>query len=166
MRRIRNTILVLAIGVLTSCFVQEDQYMQTVEELESVKNELALLKSNLGEFQYQATDPMLEINVRDIEFDEGGVIYSPSAKYRLSIRQTNEDFPLSNYAISIRLLLRDQNDNEIDDFSLFSEIENGVLSLAEEQSFIGLDVYEFAGFDIVAESYNWYPQTVFYPITD
>ena len=135
----------------------------TSDELDSIKNELNELKKGLGNIQYMAIDPQISFSIKDVEFLPPDSIYgSPSVKYRLNLKQNNNNFPLSEYKIHIIISILDTNGSEIDSFSVISETENGVLSIAEEETLFGFKKNNFDGLNLAIKNYSWNPNNEFY----
>ena len=154
-----NTIIIGLITILLSGrIVPEEDYRNTVKELGSLKEEVTELRTALGEFQYASMEPQIKCSIKDVEFSPSENSYSsPVVKFKASLKQTNEKFPIENYSIVLHFSVLDENDNEIEDITIYSEIENGVLSLAEEESIYGLRKYNFEGHKLVVKNYEWYP---------
>lgn len=153
--------VVLSLG---GCFVSDKKYQETVTELIQVKNSLEELRENLGGFQYLANDPKIYFSIKDVEFQSPNSTYdSPSVKFKASLKQTNADFLLTNYSISITLSVLDKNNNDVKEVYVRSEITNGLLALAEEKTIYGLKRVDFDGYKLVAKEYLWYPVYKFKP---
>lgn len=130
----------------------------TSGDLDSVKNELEELKKNLGDIQYMAMDPFVSFSIKDVEFLPANNSYgSPSVKYRLNLKQNNKDFPLSNYTIRIVVSILNETDTEVNTFSVVSNVENGVLSLAEEEILYSFKKTNFDGLKLAIKNYSWNP---------
>ena len=166
MKRIgKIAVLSFVVLLLGGCFVSDKKYQETVAELIQVKNSLEELRENLGSFQYLANDPKISFSIKDVEFQShlDSIYGSSSVKFKASLKQTNADFPLTNYSISIMLSVLDKNNNEVKEVHVVSEITNGVLALAEEETLYGLKRVNFDGYKLVAKEYRWSPVYKFKP---
>ena len=105
---------------LGGCFVSDNKFQETVTELVQVKKSLEELRENIGYFQYLANDPKISFTIKDVEFQPPEKLYgSSSVKFKASLKQTNTDFPLKNYNISIMFSVLDENNN------VLQIVENG-----------------------------------------
>ena len=105
------SLMMLSLG---GCFVSDEKYQETVTELNHVKSVLTELRENLGAFQYMANDPKISFSIKDVEFmSPDGTYGSPSVKFRASLKQTNANFPLTNYSILITLSVLDESNVKI-----------------------------------------------------
>ena len=160
----RIVLLFLLALSLSGCFVTDEKYQDAVMEISQLKNSLKELRENLGNYQYLTNDPKISFSIKDIKFQPPDSTYgSPTVKFKASLKQTNADFPLTNYFIIITFSILDENNNEIEDLRVSSEIENGVLSLAEEITLYGLKQVKFVGYKLVAKEYRWSPIYKFTP---
>ena len=150
--------------LLSGCIVSEEEHRKLAEELDRVKQELSLTQQTLGQFRYMALDPELEFSLSDEEFSEADSEYSsPIVKFKASLRQTNNEFPLDNYEILIDFSVLGQNDKEISEFPVNSTVKNGVLALAEENSLYDLKNTSLEGLKLAVKDYAWYPTRSFEP---
>jgi len=163
--RLILSVWILSIAFLLSgCIVSEEEHRKLAEELDRVKQELSLTQQTLGQFRYMALDPELEFSLSDEEFSEADSEYSsPIVKFKASLRQTNNEFPLDNYEILIDFSVLGQNDKEISEFPVNSTVKNGVLALAEENSLYDLKNTSLEGLKLAVKDYAWYPTRSFEP---
>ena len=163
--RLILSVWILSIAFLLSgCIVSEEEHRKLAEELDRVKQELSLTQQALGQFRYMALDPELEFSLSDEEFSEADSEYSsPIVKFKASLRQTNNEFPLDNYEILIDFSVLGQNDKEISEFTVNSTVKNGVLALAEENSLYDLKNTSLEGLKLAVKDYAWYPTRSFEP---
>lgn len=161
---LRVTLITAAALTLSGCFVSEQKHANTAKEVENLKAELQYIKSSIGDFLFLGLDPELEMSISDVSFTPPETKYSSvEVKFRSNLKQTNDEFPLQNYYVSITYAVLNDNGNEIGDFTFESKMENGVLALAEEQVVYGLKAFDTEGFKLAAKSYNWYPAQKFIP---
>ena len=150
---------------LIGCFVPEEKFNKSVSEIEKLKVEITELKNTLGEFQYLAMNPEIQFIIKDVEFISPKNEYDNiSVKFKVSLKQNNKKFPLSNYQIWIFFAVLDENNNELNTFMIDSEVENGVLALAEDETLFGLKDVKISGCKIIVKEYIWNPFHIYKPV--
>jgi len=161
-----TTLLLLCLSALSlqGCYVSEEKHAAVIDQLNDLKQEIKSVKSELGDFRYQSLDPKIKFSIKDVEFlKPERYSASPSVKFKASLKQTNPSFPLDHYSINVTLSVLDETGNAIHDVGVYSEVENGVLSLAEEESLYGLNTRDTSGYTLSVKSYEWFPVQNFLP---
>lgn len=159
--KLLKTVALISLSItLSGCFATKEDFESAELEIRSLKAELESLKSNLGDQQFMALDPKLSFTISDVIFEPSDSKYDrPNVKFKCSLKQTNKSFPLENYHLEIVFSLLDANGNEIEEVLVFSELSNGVLALAEDQTLydVNRNREDFDGYKLVTKYYSWYP---------
>jgi hypothetical protein len=154
MKNLKYGTIFLCVFTLSGCFVSESKYQKSVEDLSS---QIELLQSNLGTMQYIGLDPEITLSIKDVEFNPAEEYGSPTVKFKVNLKQTNIDFPLENYGINLYFSVLDANGNEVSTIAVSSDVEFGVLSLAEDKSMYSLKSSNLSGYKLKVKYFNWYP---------
>lgn len=158
MKKTSVSCIILGCLLVTGCIAQKS-------DVDELKNQIADLRQSLGDYQYLALNPMLEISVIDFKFKPPKDSYSGiQLSFNSSVKQTNPHFLPQDYRVDIEFSILNDNNNEVGSIHLSSQVKNGVLALAEDKEVYGVKAIDISGFKVVPKQYYWYPLDLHKPI--